>query len=297
VTAPRYQLSIEQPMTTDLDPPLVLVVDDDSDTRELYRMVLESVGYRVEDAANVRAASTVLSRIVPDAVLTDWLLPDGDGLDVCHALRGRGATRTVPVVAVSGLTFDGEGEARARQEGVVTFLEKPTDPDAILGASRDALLVGTERRLRAAAERAKRYAEHVSRHRRLTDRAGCPAEAEALLRRAAARSGDGVALMIADDSAHYVAASGPTRELTGYDASELTALSVWDLTPLADTVEGHGLWKQFIATGVQQGHYVLRRRDGKPIEAQYVALANIAPGWHVSAIAEVPHMPVSLGPM
>src|SRR6185503_7639963 len=101
-------------MTTDLNRPLVLVVDDDADTRELYRIVLESVGYRVEDTGSIKGASAVLSRLVPDAVLTDWMLPDGDGLDVCRAMRDRGATRAVPVVAVTGVTFDGDGEATAR---------------------------------------------------------------------------------------------------------------------------------------------------------------------------------------
>jgi PAS domain S-box-containing protein len=287
-------LARHQSMTTDLNRPLVLVVDDDTDTRELYRIVLESVGYRVEDTGNVKGASSTLSRLVPDAVLTDWMLPDGDGLDVCRALRDRGATRAVPVVAVTGVTFDGDGEARARHEGVVTLLEKPADPDAILGAIREALMVGTERRLRAAAERAKRYAERACRQGRL---AASRADAEALLKRAAARSGDSVTLMIVDDSAHFLAASGAAQQLTGYDAGELAALTVWDLTPPPSAAEGYGLWKQFIATGVQQGHYMLRRRDGRPVEAQYVALANIAPGWHVSAVAEAPHMPVSLGTM
>jgi hypothetical protein len=59
-------------------------------------------------------------------------------------------------------------------------------------------------------------------------------------------------------------------------------------------MDGNGLWKQFIATGVQEGHYILRRRDGAAVEAQYCALANIAPGWHVSALSEAPHMPITL---
>ena len=80
------------------------------------------------------------------------------------------------------------------------------------------------------------------------------ADAETLLQRAVARSGDSVTLMIADDHAHYVAASGATRQLTGYDSNELAALSVWDLTPLPNTPEGQGLWQQFIAAGTQEGH-------------------------------------------
>ena len=46
---------------------------------------------------------------------------------------------------------------------------------------------------------------------------------------------------------------------------------------------------------MQHGQYVLRRRVGQPVEAQYYAVANIAPGWHVSAIAELPDLPVTLG--
>ena len=60
---------------TDSRHPLVLIVDDDLDTRELYRMVLESVGYRVEDVGLVQRAIAAVSAQVPDVVLTDWLLP------------------------------------------------------------------------------------------------------------------------------------------------------------------------------------------------------------------------------
>ena len=56
--------SLRVPMTTDHHP-LVLVVDDDSDTRELYRMMLESVGYRVEDAGQVHSALAVAAGASP----------------------------------------------------------------------------------------------------------------------------------------------------------------------------------------------------------------------------------------
>ena len=282
-------------MTSDLEPPLVLIVDDDTDTRELYRLVLESVGYRVEDAGTVSSATAVLSRLVPDVVLTDWLLPDGNGLDVCRALGCRVSTRQVPVVAVTGVTLDGGLAGPADCPGMVTVLQKPAEPDAILAGVRHAVDIGLERRLRAAAARAKRYAAKV---RRRTPRPedSCRREAETLLQRAAARSGETVTLMIADDQAHYVAASGPTRQLTGYDANELSALSVWDLTPLPNLAEGQGLWQQFIAKGTQEGLYRLQHRDGRWVEARYVALANIAPGWHLSAIAEASDISSSLGP-
>ena len=282
---------------TDSRNPLVLIVDDDLDTRELYRMVLESVGYRVEDVGLVQRAIAAVAAQVPDVVLTDWLLPDGTGLEVCRALRAGRTTRRVPVVAVTGMALDESGLSAARNEGIAGMLRKPANPDDILAAIRSGLARATERRLCDAAMRTRRYAEHVRRRAGARGTNGCEVRMDAglLLRRAASRSDEAITLVIADDAGHYLAASGATRALTGYDAAELTGLSVWDLTPLPKAADGRGLWKEFIAAGMQHGQYVLRRRDGQPVEAQYYAVANIAPGWHVSAIAELPDLPVTLG--
>ena len=283
-------------MPEDHSHPLVLLVDDDGDTRELYRMVLESVGYRVEEASRIADAAATLHRIVPDVIMTDWMLPDGNGFDVCRAVHARVATRSVPIIAVTGVAFADDGAA-AKLAGVARVILKPVDPDTILAAVGDALATGTGRRLRAAAQRTKRYLEQVrrraaQRRRPVTE---SRAEAEVLLQRVAARSGDAITLMIADDTARYVAVSGATHQLTGYEPSELSEMSVWDLTPVPSTVDAQGLWDDFIAAGTQEGHYMLRRRDGRAVSARYVALANVAPGWHVSAIAEFPLMPTSLG--
>jgi PAS domain S-box-containing protein len=283
---------------THLRHPLVLIVDDDLDTRELYRMVLESVGYRVEDAGHVQAAIAAASRFIPDVVLADWLLPDGSGLEVCRGLRSSRSTRRIPVVAVTGLALEDQGLTSAGDEKALAgIIRKPANPDDILAAIRGALSRATERRLCDAAIRTRRYAEQVRRRGSTpatNGNSGC-LDARALLQRAASRSGDSITLLIADDDGRYLAASGATRELTGYDAAEFAGLTVWDLTPPPNSVDGRGLWQQFIARGAQQGQYVLRHRDGQPVEAQYCALANIAPGWHVSAIAELPDLPVTLG--
>jgi DNA-binding response OmpR family regulator len=277
--------------------PLVLVVDDDLDTRELYRMVLESVGYRVNDAGDVRSAIAAAAAVAPDAVLTDWLLPDGEGLEVSRGLRASRQTRRVPVIALTGLTLDHAAEMKARLEGISTIIAKPANPDDVLRAIGTALTRAAERRLCDAATRTRRYADQVRRRtmKPAGDGAALPVDPGMLLQRVASRSDGSIALVLADDSGHYVAASGATRELTGYDAAELAGLTVWDLTPLPESADGQGLWRQFIATGAQQGRYVLRRRDGQAVDAQYCALANIAPGWHVSAIAELPVLPFALG--
>jgi PAS domain S-box-containing protein len=274
--------------------PLVLAVDDDADTRELYHLMLESVGYRVDSAGSVRGALDAAARRTPDVVISDWRLPDGDALAVSNGFRARHALRRVPLVAVTGMTLDQATLGQARERGFVATLLKPAAPDEILRALRVARETETARVLRAAARRLRLYAASAGHAGQGGSRATARLDATMMLERVAARSGDNVTLMLADDSAHYVAAAGTARELTGYEPRELLSLSVWDLTPPPDTASGQGLWTSFISSGSQEGRYMLRRRDGKPVEAQYYAVANVLPGLHVSAIAQAAQLRDSL---
>jgi CheY-like chemotaxis protein len=262
-----------------------LAVDDDADTRELYSLLLGAVGYSVDAAATVRAARELAGRTPPNVVITDWRLPDGDGFAAADAVRAHAASRHTPIIAVTGFNLESDVEARARRRGFTALLLKPVSPDDILKQVGLAAAVGTARELRVAAQRLRRYAAQAA-------RAGnAPAVAAidpgALLQRVAARSRGNIALMLVDDNAHYVAAAGRARELTGYEPKELVSLSVWDLAPATDGTSRPGLWRAFIESGIQEGRYTLRRRDGAPVEAQYCAIPNIMPGLHASALAAV----------
>ena len=97
-----------------------------------------------------------------------------------------------------------------------------------------------------------------------------------------------VAALAADGSSRYIAANSRAEELTGYSTAELMALSVMDLTPVPNTVDGEGLWDEFISTGEQQGNYEVRRKDGSFVRVKYWAFANIAPGIHLSLVTPEP---------
>lgn len=280
-------------MSIDPRHPHVLVVDDDGDTRELYSIMLTSVGYRVETAGTVKAAAAMARRDTPHVVMTDWRLPDGDGFAVAEALHAHAAARGVPVVAVTGIVMSPEMEVDARARGFTAILLKPATPDAILAAVRVAGEIATTRQVCLAAQRLRRYAAQALRRTLEMREANRAIDPGALLERAAARSGDNITLMLADDGARYVAAAGDARELTGYELQELLSLSVWDLTPTTDRTSGQGAWKSFLASGRREGRYTLRRRDGAAVEAQYCAIANVVPGLHVSAIAPAIQTPTS----
>jgi CheY-like chemotaxis protein len=66
---------------------LILVVDDDSDQRELYMALLEDNGYEVVGAPDGLAALELAARLRPVLVLTDWHMPRMDGIELCKALR------------------------------------------------------------------------------------------------------------------------------------------------------------------------------------------------------------------
>ena len=270
----------------------ILVVDDDRDTRELYRLVFEMADYAVSEAGSVADGVMLANTARPDAILADWRLADGDGFALCGALRARGATRHIPIVAATGMSLSADDVARARALGCGEVLTKPVDLDARVGAIERATVATGARRLRAAALRAERF---LTRIRRKDANAACSGSclASLVIAHEARRAGSGVALIVADDRGRYIAANDSAASLTGYEPQELTRLSVWDIAPSPSVAVAQELWSQFIRRGNQEGQYELRRRSGEHVRAQYVAVANIAPGLHLSALAPAASSQVS----
>ncbi|MEP6592552.1 MAG: response regulator [Acidobacteriota bacterium] len=267
-----------------MKPYLVLVVDDDLDTRELYTLVFEVAGFRVAAADSVGQALDAARCLHPDVILTDWRLGDGDGLTLCRELRRHGPTRLLPVVAATGMTLSLEVRAQARQAGCEAFLIKPLDVEELVRTTSAAIQVRQARMLRAAAALVRREAARAS---RTTSNASASSRASASGLIAASRAAvrGSVALIIADDAGHYVAANERAAELTGYATSVLETMSVSDLTPDPQAAAAHDLWHQFMESGAQEGVYLVKRSDGEAVPLRYVAFANIAPGLHLSALS------------
>ena len=278
-----------------MDSPLVLVVDDDRDTRELYKLVFELSGYRVAEADSVESAVDAARRLRPDVAVVDWMLGDGDGLALCAALRRHGRTRLIPIVAATGMTLTEDARALARQRGCETFLTKPVDLDDLVHATSSTLQVTQARMLRAAAVRLRRFATHVRGNAASLPAARTLTPSD-LVSPSRLRAGSSVALIVADNAGHYLAANDRAAELTGYDSNVLTTMCVADLTPEPQASAVQHLWDRFIESGTQEGVYLVKRRDGLAIPMRYVAVANIAPGLHVSALSPAAsgfHLPAS----
>jgi two-component system OmpR family response regulator len=110
--------------------PLLLIVDDDVDTREMYAWCFEGRGFRVALAASAGEALAFAAAETPDALITDYTLPGGDGFTLAETLRAASRPPTA-MILVSGRDFVGAPLDRAR----VLFdrvLLKPVLPDQLL---------------------------------------------------------------------------------------------------------------------------------------------------------------------
>jgi two-component system cell cycle response regulator DivK len=111
--------------------PLVLVVEDYDDAREMYAAYLQYSGFDVESASNGVEAIEKAHALLPDIVLMDLALPRMDGWEATRRLKGDDQTRHIPIVALTGHALAGHAEG-ARQAGCDAFVTKPCLPDALV---------------------------------------------------------------------------------------------------------------------------------------------------------------------
>ena len=118
--------------------PVIIVADDDRDTRELYRACFDLSGYQTAEASNGVQALMMARQLLPDVLLTDLVLPDIDGLSVARTLKEDPRTAAVRVILVTGYASEGL-ERRAADAGVERALFKPCLPQTMLREIRRAL--------------------------------------------------------------------------------------------------------------------------------------------------------------
>ena len=116
---------------TDQNAPLILVVDDYQDAREMYAVYLQFSGFRVAEARNGNEAVTQAFSLRPDLILMDLSLPGMDGWEATRLLKADDRTKHIPVVALTGHALAGASEG-AKKAGCDSFVTKPCLPDDLV---------------------------------------------------------------------------------------------------------------------------------------------------------------------
>lgn len=106
---------------------VILLVEDDAASRELFRSILKIAGYTVVPVADGVTALQYLDGGCPDAIVLDMALPRLHGRDVFREVQANPATRTIPIIVVTGDDVTALGDLQ-----YVPVLRKPVEPDDLL---------------------------------------------------------------------------------------------------------------------------------------------------------------------
>ena len=111
-------------------PPLVLLIEDFEDAREMYAEYLEFSGLRVAGAADAVRGLRMAEELQPSLILMDAALPGLSGWDAIQLLKGNPATEHIPVLMLTGHVL-GDARERALAVGADGFIAKPCLPDEL----------------------------------------------------------------------------------------------------------------------------------------------------------------------
>lgn len=114
----------------------ILIVEDNSDLRRMFKTALSLAGFDVDEAADGLEALRVVEERRPDLVVLDLVLRALDGLSVQQELAARATTANIPIVIVTGSTIDTDAVE------VACVLRKPIMPDDLIRTVKQCLKNG-----------------------------------------------------------------------------------------------------------------------------------------------------------
>ncbi len=114
----------------------ILIIDDDAAIRLVIAEALKRDRHDVREAATIAEAREMLARSIPDLLVTDVVLPDGNGLDLLPALLAKAPQLPVIVLSAQNTLTTA---IRATERGAFEYLPKPFDLDELRRAVREGL--------------------------------------------------------------------------------------------------------------------------------------------------------------
>ena len=122
----------------------ILIIDDDIDLVEAMRLTLENAGYEVVDAQDGKKGLEKIAEEKPDLILLDVMMETQDeGFHIAYQIRNNPQMRDLPIIILTavgqetGFSFDKDKDEDFLP--VNEFLEKPVNPDFLLGKVRTTL--------------------------------------------------------------------------------------------------------------------------------------------------------------
>lgn len=114
---------------------VVLAVDDSPESLAMINDALEEVGFTVLIALEGKQALNIASKMTPDIILMDAVMPGLDGFETCKQLKANNQLAKIPIIFMTGLA-DTESIVKGLEAGGVDYLTKPINPDELIARMR-----------------------------------------------------------------------------------------------------------------------------------------------------------------
>src|SRR4030042_4233173 len=117
----------------------ILIAEDSPTQAEQLRYILETEGYQVSVARNGKEALSLLSKSRPTAVISDIVMPEMDGYQLCRQIKADERLKDIPVILVTSLS-EPRDVIKGLECGADNFITKPYDETFLLSRIRYLLL-------------------------------------------------------------------------------------------------------------------------------------------------------------
>lgn len=114
----------------------ILIVEDNMDTYELVRFILEKNGYETFLAMNGRDGVNAATKQMPDLIIMDLSMPEMDGWTATRLIKGNAQTNAIPLIALTAHALPGDRQ-RAFDAGCDEYITKPMDLLELLESVND----------------------------------------------------------------------------------------------------------------------------------------------------------------
>lgn len=124
--------------------PKVLIVDDDVNFRNIWKIKLSTSGFDVLEAENGKVALEILKTIKPDIILLDIMMPEMDGIETFFALKDNPETKNIKIFFITSMDDLNEELGKYHKQiageiGAVDYLRKATDLNQLVDILKNAL--------------------------------------------------------------------------------------------------------------------------------------------------------------
>jgi len=132
----------------------VLIVDDLPENLELMVSIIEKYqpDYEIFQTSSSSKVNEISVKILPDLIITDWEMPNVDGIDLIKQLKNEPIISNIPVIIATGVMHSSKDLQMALETGAVDFVKKPLDPIELIARINSAIKTSKNHKKRIVAK-------------------------------------------------------------------------------------------------------------------------------------------------